>query len=91
MAKKEHYGFEIVQILDGVDGLVVSQGTIYPLLSRLRKNGFVSTTWRESSSGPPRRYYSLTSKGEQTLATFRIDWVGFRDAIDQILNEGENL
>lgn len=66
----ERYGFELVRILSGRDGLVTGEGTIYPLLSRLRRDGLVDTTWRESSSGPPRRYYRLTSEGCVALDSF---------------------
>ena len=64
----ERYGFELVQALGSVDGMVTGQGTIYPLLSRLRLQGLVGTTWRESAAGPPRRYYQLTEAGRTALA-----------------------
>ena len=57
----DRYGFELVRALSDVDGLVTSEGTIYPLLTRLRKDELVTTFWRESESGPPRRYYQLTT------------------------------
>ena len=63
----ERYGFEIVRTLAQVDGMVTSEGTIYPLLSRLRREGLVTTTWRESDVGPPRRYYVLTGAGRRAL------------------------
>lgn len=85
----EHYGYELVAQLSAADGLLTSEGTIYPLLGRLRKDGAVATTWRESSSGPPRRYYSLTTKGHETLARFSGEWIRFRDAVDEILGTGE--
>ena len=78
------YAFDIVRIL-GERGLVASEGTIYPLLSRLRKDGFVTSFWLESESGPPRRYYRLTTEGEATLATFTMEWDGFRSAVDDVL------
>ena len=53
-------GFESCASSSEVDGLVTSEGTIYPLLTRLRKEQLVTTFWRESESGPPRRYYELT-------------------------------
>src|ERR1039458_6426759 len=59
----ERYGFELVRDLSAAE-LVTSEGTIYPLLSRLRQDGSVETTWRESTQGPPRRYYKLTSSGK---------------------------
>ncbi len=68
--------------------IIASEGTLYPLLARLRRNGLVETSWRESNSGPPRRYYHLTSDGELALASFKKQWRVFRDAVDEILNEG---
>jgi len=83
----ERYGFELVRILSGRDGLVTGEGTIYPLLSRLRRDGLVDTTWRESSSGPPRRYYRLTSEGCLALDSFVAEWHRFKLAVDWILEE----
>jgi PadR family transcriptional regulator PadR len=85
---RERYGFELVRALGDVDGLVTSEGTIYPLLGRLRRDGLVDTSWQESESGPPRRYYRLTSQGRHALDTFAEDWVRFRDSVDKILAQG---
>jgi PadR family transcriptional regulator PadR len=83
--QKESYAYEIVRVLSDAGGLVTSEGTIYPLLSRLRRDGLVQTTWRESESGPPRRYYRLTSEGQRGLDAFVLDWTRFRDAVDAAL------
>ena len=80
----ESYAFELVRVL-GARGLVTSEGTIYPLLARLRRDGLVSTTWRESASGPPRRYYQITANGRSVLDVFLADWSSFSDAVDAIL------
>lgn len=82
------YGFEIARHLtrDGV--LMGSEGTLYPLLSRLRKAGLVDTTWQESPSGPPRRYYALTDSGSRALEDFTRTWQPFRDAVDAAFSEG---
>jgi PadR family transcriptional regulator PadR len=82
----ERYGFELVRELSDGAGLITSEGTIYPLLTRLRKDKLVTTTWRESESGPPRRYYRLTDYGHETLASFVKEWARFRDSVDAILN-----
>jgi PadR family transcriptional regulator, regulatory protein PadR len=82
---QEHYGFELVRKLSDVDGLVTSEGTIYPLLTRLRRDELVKTSWRESETGPPRRYYSLTAAGQTALADFTKEWARFRDAVDALL------
>lgn len=83
--EEERYGFDLVAALAEVDGMVTSEGTIYPLLSRLRREGFVETSWRESTSGPPRRYYRLTADGRSALAGFTVEWSRFRDAVDRFL------
>jgi len=81
----ERYGFELVRALADADGLVTSEGTIYPLLTRLRKDELVTTFWRESESGPPRRYYRLTDAGHAALDDFSKEWGRFRDSVDAIL------
>lgn len=81
----ERYSYEIVHELGTADGLVTSEGTLYPLLSRLRREGVVETSWRESQSGPPRRYYHLTPVGVGRLDAFVAEWRRFRDSVDQLL------
>jgi PadR family transcriptional regulator, regulatory protein PadR len=88
LATGERYGFELVGMLSAAPGLGIAEGTIYPLLSRLRRDGLVETTWRESDSGPPRRYYRLTADGERVLEAFARDWCSFRDAVDELLGTG---
>jgi PadR family transcriptional regulator, regulatory protein PadR len=83
--QREHYGFELVQRLSEANGLLTSEGTIYPLMSRLRREGMVETTWQESMSGPPRKYYRLSPLGVETLAMYRRQWEQFRDAVDMIV------
>jgi PadR family transcriptional regulator PadR len=85
LADEERYGFDLVRSLAETDGMVTSEGTIYPLLSRLRRDGLVETTWRESTSGPPRRYYRLTADGRRALDAFRGEWGRFRDAVDHFV------
>lgn len=87
---RERYGFELVRTLSEVDGLVTSEGTIYPLLTRLRREKLVTTFWRESESGPPRRYYQLTESGQAALTTFTDEWAKFRDAVDTLLTPEED-
>jgi PadR family transcriptional regulator len=85
LASEERYGFDLVRGLADVDGMVTSAGTIYPLLSRLRRDGLVESTWRESTSGPPRRYYRVTNAGRRALADFQREWSRFRDAVDSLV------
>lgn len=81
----ELYGVELTRRLAEVDGLTTSEGTLYPLLSRLRREGLVHTTWQESPAGPPRRYYALSADGRRALDRFISEWLRYRDAVDTIL------
>jgi PadR family transcriptional regulator len=85
LADEERYGFDLVRSLAEVDGMVTSEGTIYPLLSRLRRDGLVESTWRESQTGPPRRYYRLTKAGRNALDGFVQEWSRFRDAVNHFV------
>jgi PadR family transcriptional regulator PadR len=87
LRRREWYGFELARALAEADGLVTSEGTIYPL-SRLRRDGVVDSAWRESSQGPPRRYYWLTSEGVAALSVFADQWATFRDTVDRLVSEG---
>ncbi len=67
------------------DSLVTSEGTVYPLLSRLRQEALVETFWEESAQGPPRRYYRLSEDGRVALDAFTVQWRRFRDSVDKII------
>lgn len=82
------YSYELVRALGDADGLVTTEGTLYPLLGRLRREGAVDTTWRESPSGPPRRYYHLTPAGQAALDDFLTEWRRFRGSVDALLENG---
>lgn len=79
------YAVDLVRRLAEVDALATTEGTIYPLLSRLRRDGAVTTEWQESVSGPPRRYYSITSTGKNAIRSFRGEWPSFVDGVGQFL------
>jgi PadR family transcriptional regulator PadR len=87
LRRDESYAFDIVRVLSGAGELLTSEGTIYPLLARLRRDRLVTTTWRESDAGPPRRYYRITGAGRRALDAFGGDWARFRDAVDALLGE----
>lgn len=67
LAEKERYGYELVKTLVAIPGLGVTEGTLYPLLSRLRVQGFITARLEESSEGPARKYYALTKEGRQIM------------------------
>ena len=69
LADDERYGYDLGKTLVDIPGLGVTEGTIYPLLSRLRVAGMISSRLEESSSGPARKYYSLTKDGRKAMET----------------------
>ncbi len=91
LESRERYGYELVQALSSVPGMLVSEGTVYPILSRLKREGQVETEWRESREGPPRKYYRLAKRGEEALAEFRVQWRIFVSAVDTVLGQGDKL
>ncbi len=81
------YGFEIVRILRDIEGLVISEGTIYPILSRMKREGFVQTTIKESTEGPPRKCYELTEKGTQMLDRMNAYWRTIQKGSNALIRE----
>lgn len=71
LEKEERYGYELVKTLVAIPGLGVTEGTIYPLLSRLRVAGLIRARLEESASGPARKYYALTDEGRTLLAPMK--------------------
>jgi PadR family transcriptional regulator PadR len=81
------YGYDIVKMLGGLDGLMISEGTVYPLLNRLKRGSFVGTSIEESPDGPARKYYELTASGRQQLEWMTATWERLVAAIRR-LQEG---
>jgi len=76
------YGYDLVRRLRELQVLVISEGTIYPLLSRLRKEGFLKTHLEESSEGPARKYYELTASGKDMLREMRDVWMKMVEGVE---------
>jgi PadR family transcriptional regulator, regulatory protein PadR len=85
LAERPRFGLELVRDLSGADGLLTSEGTVYPLLNRLRDAGWVTSCWKHEADQRPRRYYSVTDQGRDHLDAFRRDWSAFASAVDTVL------
>ena len=81
------YGYEIVKRLRSIEGLVISEGTIYPILSRFKREGLVETTLVESREGPARKYYLLTKRGKQLLMKMNTSWKNIQIGMEEIMGE----
>jgi PadR family transcriptional regulator, regulatory protein PadR len=89
LEKKERYGLEILEAA-GKAGLEISEGTIYPLLNRLQRDGKVTSKWvEEPGASHPRKYYLLTEDGTRFLALMKEEWTRFATGLDSLLREGD--
>ena len=86
ISKKPAYVSDIINELKEAKMIVV-EGTLYPLLSRLKNNGILQYEWQESLSGPPRKYYELTEAGKEFLAELETGWEELKQAVEH-LKEG---
>ena len=88
LARGEMYGSQIVTVLAAHPELAISGGTVYPLLSRLKRAGLIDAFWRESPLGPPRKYYTLTPQGQREFAGMSDAWRGVAKAVDAVISGG---
>src|SRR5260370_42349722 len=89
LAERPRFGLELVRDLSRADGLLTSEGTVYPLLNRLREAGLVTSQWHAEEGDRARRYYSLTSAGQQNLTDFRFAWPRFAATVGRVLYQDE--
>lgn len=85
ISNKDMYGYEVVQNISKV--INVNEGTIYPILRRLTKDGFFDTYILESNEGPARKYYKITTTGKNYLNKMINEWNDFISAVSLILND----
>lgn len=84
--KKEAYPGDIIEAMKSAD-LNILEGTLYPLLTRLKNAGMLSYRWVESTGGPPRKYFSLTEKGEEFYKGLEDTWKELASAVETITTE----
>ena len=80
------YGLEILRCMESDSDLIVSEGTVYPLLSRLKTSGLVQSEWVESDAGHPRKYYALTTAGRQRALEMAAIWIRFSSSMSRLLS-----
>jgi len=86
LAKKESYPSDIIEALKKAEVIVV-EGTLYPLLTRLKNSGLLRYNWVESQSGPPRKYYALTEEGITFLTELKKTWTELAKAVESVENK----
>lgn len=85
LAKRNCYGYELVNQIS--QNIAIAEGTIYPLLKRLKDEGYMTTYLEESQEGPPRKYYALTELGKRTKQELEQEWYEFVNGVDRVLKE----
>jgi len=88
LAERERYGYELVKSLVDIPGLGMTEGTLYPLLSRLRGQGLVSARLEESTEGPARKYYSLSREGKKVAAMMNDYLDALNDSVAVLRKKG---
>jgi len=88
IAEKEAYPSDIITRLKQAE-LIVVEGTLYPLLTRLKNSDLLNYNWRESSSGPPRKYYHLTDEGQDFLKNLKSTWKQLTKAVNQSIKKSK--
>jgi len=88
LRRKRAYGLELVEALNA-EGMGISEGSIYPLLSRLRNEGKVTTTWVDEGSGHAHKVYDLTSHGAKVTDAMLVAWKEFADAFSRLTDGGK--
>ena len=83
--ERPRFGLELVRDLAAAGGLLTSDGTVYPLLNRLRDAGLVTSEWQDQAGERARRYYFITGEGREQLKAFRADWTDFARTIESVL------
>jgi PadR family transcriptional regulator PadR len=83
IAEKDAYASDILEKLKEAK-LIVVEGTLYPLLTRLKNDGLLKYRWEESKSGPPRKYYTMTEIGTKVLEDLNMSWQDLVQAVDKI-------
>jgi PadR family transcriptional regulator, regulatory protein PadR len=78
------YGYDIVRILRRHEGLMIGDGTVYPILSRLKADGLVRATIEDSPDGPPRKYYELTRAGKDALTEMNQAWESLVTSVEEL-------
>lgn len=83
---EEAYASDIISKMKDAELLVV-EGTLYPLLTRLKNDGLLDYRWQESTTGPPRKYYILTQLGEKTVKSLKDNWDSLVKSVNTIINK----
>lgn len=85
LRENERYGYELIEEIKKVTKIEIAEGTLYPLMNRLKTDGLLGSKWIEQETGIPRKYYFLTEIGKQTLEEMKSQWIDLQNVIKKII------
>jgi PadR family transcriptional regulator PadR len=85
LKENELYGYELIEKIKALTNIEIAEGTLYPLLNRLKTDNLLESKWIEQETGIPRKYYFLTENGKQTLEEMKIQWSDLQNGINKII------
>ncbi|MBN2553639.1 MAG: PadR family transcriptional regulator [Spirochaetales bacterium] len=89
LCRRDYYGYELVHTIS--ENIDISEGTIYPLLRRLTKEGYFTTYLRESEEGPTRKYYRITNRGQRYKERLLDEWNRFVEGVHKLIGEEQTI
>ena len=81
----EMYGYELIETIKLQTGISIAEGTLYPLMNRLKIENLLDSKWVEQPTGIPRKYYFLTTFGKQTLIGMKIQWTNLQSSVNKLI------
>lgn len=87
LLKQEYYGYQLISEIKNFIEMNISEGTIYPLLNRLKKEGLITSRWVEMESGVPRKYYRITAAGATTLVKMKNSWLQLNQSLQKLMDQ----
>ncbi len=87
ISKRELYGYELIEMIKKSTAIEIAEGTLYPLMNRLKTEGLTTSKWVEQASGIPRKYYVLTKEGLETLKQMLNYWNELQESINKLTND----
>ena len=85
LKENELYGYELIEKIKSLTKIEIAEGTLYPLMNRLKTDNLLESKWIEQETGIPRKYYCLTETGLKTLEEMKIQWIDLQNVMNKIL------
>ncbi|TAE84218.1 MAG: PadR family transcriptional regulator [Bacteroidetes bacterium] len=85
LSERELYGYELIEKIKDLTKIDIAEGTLYPLMNRLKEDNLLDSKWVEQETGIPRKYYFLTKQGKLTLKQMKLQWINLQQVITKLM------